>query len=375
MSNPYSVDFDTLLSQILTDYKNLDPAPDVTQGSTTFIKGAVLTSCLWGLYRYQDYLLKQIFPDSADTENLNHWGSVFGIVRTVDDTDATYSTKILNALQQVSAGGNAQDYFNWALQSVNSGNAINANVPESFNPSAVNVAQNLIVITQDWVDGDVVKFTTTGGLPAPLVVGTNYTVQRVDATKVSIVGQTLTTQGTGVHTMTSQSTKTFYIADAVIVSANFKYHNGITPLISSPVGPGYVDVILMPSDEGILDPASPDYIYHTATTQLTNAAFAYIDPLRPVTAINTIVSCEVLDKEAILINAGPVTVDIATMTADVEAYINSLAPGDTLYTSQLVAICLRDGAVHAEVITPVVDVVPAYNTAVRYSSVTIVAEA
>jgi uncharacterized phage protein gp47/JayE len=109
-------EFDDLLAQVLTDYGNLDSAPDTTAGSITYIKAACLASCLWGIYRYQDYLSKQIFVDTADTENLNHWGAIYGITRTTVDTDSTYLQKILDFLRQPPAGGNKLDYETWAKE-------------------------------------------------------------------------------------------------------------------------------------------------------------------------------------------------------------------------------------------------------------------
>jgi uncharacterized phage protein gp47/JayE len=115
MSSEFLKSFDDLLEQILVDYSNQDTTPDTTAGSITYIKAACLASMLWGLYRYQDYLAKQIFVDSADTDNLNHHGSIYGIARTTTDTDQTYATKILNFLRQPPAGGNKLDYETWAL--------------------------------------------------------------------------------------------------------------------------------------------------------------------------------------------------------------------------------------------------------------------
>lgn len=115
MSNNFLKEFDDLLDQILVDYGNLDSAPDVTVGSITYIKAACLASCLWGIYRYQDYLAKQIFVDTCDTDNLNHHGSIYGIARAATDTDAQYLQKILTFLRQPPAGGSKLDYENWAL--------------------------------------------------------------------------------------------------------------------------------------------------------------------------------------------------------------------------------------------------------------------
>ena len=115
MSNPFLKDFDDLLQAILTDYGNLDPAPDITNGSVVYIKAACLASMLWGLYRYQDYLSKQIFPDTADTDNLNHHGYVYDISRLSGESDSDYLARILAFIQQPPAGGNRQDYLTWAL--------------------------------------------------------------------------------------------------------------------------------------------------------------------------------------------------------------------------------------------------------------------
>jgi uncharacterized phage protein gp47/JayE len=114
-TNDFLKDFDTLLENILTDDSNLDSAPDTTAGSITYIKAACLASMLWGLYRYQDYLAKQIFVDSADTDNLNHHGSVYGITRTAGESDSDYVARILAYLRQPPAGGTKLDYETWSL--------------------------------------------------------------------------------------------------------------------------------------------------------------------------------------------------------------------------------------------------------------------
>lgn len=115
MANPFDKDFDTILEEILTDYSNLDSQPDTSTGSTAWIIASVLASVVWGLYRYQDYISRQHFPDTADTDNLNHWGSIYNVDRDEDDTDADYLAKILSFIRQPPAGGNALDYENWAL--------------------------------------------------------------------------------------------------------------------------------------------------------------------------------------------------------------------------------------------------------------------
>lgn len=120
MTSPFSKDLDTILTDILTDYSNLDSAPSISAGSMPFINGSVLASMLWGLYKYQAWINNQAFPDMADTDALNHWGSIYNITRLSTDTDATYLNKILNYIRQPPAGGNALDFKTWALDQENS---------------------------------------------------------------------------------------------------------------------------------------------------------------------------------------------------------------------------------------------------------------
>ncbi len=115
MANPFEKDFDDILNDILTDYTNLDNQPDTSTGSTAWIIASVLASMIWGLYRYQDYISKQHFPDTCDTDNLNHWGLIYDITRLTGETDADYLNRILSFLRQPPAGGNAKDYKTWAL--------------------------------------------------------------------------------------------------------------------------------------------------------------------------------------------------------------------------------------------------------------------
>ena len=79
----------------------------------------------------------------------------------------------------------------------------------TFNPADVTILTDIITIANHGlVDGDQVQFTTTGTLPAPLISGAvYYIVQSNNSTfKLSATSNgspiDLTTQGTGVHTMT-----------------------------------------------------------------------------------------------------------------------------------------------------------------------------
>lgn len=73
-------------------------------------------------------------------------------------------------------------------------------------------ATDLLTVTQDWATGTPVEVSTTGTLPAPLVVSTTYFVINISATTIKLAASlvdalagteiTLTSDGTGVHTIT-----------------------------------------------------------------------------------------------------------------------------------------------------------------------------
>ena len=113
MANEFLRSFDDLLDAILVDYANLDESPDTTEGSITYVKAACLASMLWGLYKYQDYISRQIFPDTADSENLIHHGAIYGLTKQPTETDQDYLGRILQRIRKPPAGGNQYDWGAW----------------------------------------------------------------------------------------------------------------------------------------------------------------------------------------------------------------------------------------------------------------------
>jgi hypothetical protein len=377
MASPYLIDYDTLLARILADYQNLDPSPDITKGSPVFIKASCLASAIWGIYRFNDWNSKQQFPDKADTESLNHWGSTLGLSRATGETDAAYSSRIISLIQQPSAGGTAQDYKNWALAAVTSP-GIAANLDEDFLPGAVDLSGDRIMLdgtanALGWVQNDPIEFTSSGTLPSPLTAGTQYYSKRLDTTAFQVSTSSggsaidLLNQGTGLHQVShyaqTDDPNNFYVSAVTVITPNS---------VPVPTAPGYVTVVLVPNDESILDSSST---YYPATAALTTTVTNYIEARRPVTAAITSIGMESTSNYSIIMSCSPVTVSVVTIQNDVLSYINGLTPGAVLYKVQIEAIALRDGATNASVTSPTFDVygriVPDSTTAIRSDSITI----
>lgn len=108
--------FDELLNALLTDYENQFPEADTSQGSLIFIKSACYASALWGIYQHQEWISRQIFPDTADPEYLLRHVWVRGLEPRVGETDAALLARLLEYIRRPPAGGNKYDYVKWALE-------------------------------------------------------------------------------------------------------------------------------------------------------------------------------------------------------------------------------------------------------------------
>ena len=247
----YEKDFDDILNEILTDYSNLDDQPDTSIGSNPWLMASVLASMLWGLYKYQDYVSKQHFPDTADTDSLNHWGSVYGITRLSSDTDATYLNKILDRLRQPPAGGNALDYENWAL------------------------------------DHDECSF----------------------------------------------------------VSGDTTYYNNLVTVVDTPGGVlGSVALYTIPTSD------SADLTINTGLREDTQS---YIDSVRPIGMLGAWVYDTTAQAQTIDITiTQDATVNTHTVSAAIVTDMSTMAPGETLYNSSIIATCINYGAESCIVNTP-----------------------
>jgi len=110
-------DFNTIQAELLQDHKGVDTSVDVSQGSIVFINSAAVASALWGLYCYMDYVLRQVFPDTAESAMLErHAWSRAGMTRKAGESDDELLDRLLTYMQQPPAGGNRADYVAWARE-------------------------------------------------------------------------------------------------------------------------------------------------------------------------------------------------------------------------------------------------------------------
>jgi len=74
-------DYSTLRAALLRDIAN--QLPDAATGSDSdfAIRANAVAAALEGLYQHQQWIIRQILPDTADSDYLERWASLYGIYR------------------------------------------------------------------------------------------------------------------------------------------------------------------------------------------------------------------------------------------------------------------------------------------------------
>jgi len=92
------------LSELIAQVENtINVSLGTTEASLQFSYlnsiGDATAGALNGIYSYQDYIAKNAFPDTADSENLSRWAGIWGVPRdpATKSTGSIKATGVLNA--------------------------------------------------------------------------------------------------------------------------------------------------------------------------------------------------------------------------------------------------------------------------------------
>lgn len=326
----FKKDFDELFLAILTDWRNQFPEADLSQGSLIYIKSACLASALWGLYKYQDWISKQIFPDTADTSNLEHHAWVRGLTRTSGETDAELRTRLLEYIRRPPAGGNQYDYQKWAL-SID-------NVERAW---CIPLAQGLgtadVIITAD-------ESVTGAEIPSSHALEGTATSTSAGKLVDSAADFTATSAGGPVR-----------VGD-IAVNGDTSEETTVTAVDSATQLSLAEDIFA----------SGQAYTLKSLTVQVKE----YIDGVRPVTAsVIRVLPPTVTEQDVTMAVTG--SVDKTAVSAAVASLMDSLIPGQTLYLSQLYAIAVSSGAANAVISVPAADVETEAGEMLRAGTITI----
>lgn len=325
----FQKEFDELLNGILTDYRNQNPDVDTSQGSLIFLKAACLSSALWGLYKYQDWVARQIFPDTAETAALEHHAWVRGLSRTVGETDSEFLDRLLTYIRRPPAGGNKYDYIKWAKEL--------DYVAEAWCfPLAQGLGTVDVVIMAD-------EDTTSSELPSSHVI---------TGTATSVTANKLVDSAANF-----EDTLPARIGDVA-------YNDD---LATEAVVTAIDDANTLTLDTDIFTAIGQAYTLKSLTAQVKE----YIDDVRPVTASVVRVLPPTITTQAVTITVTGTGVDKSAIATEITALMNALIPGETLYLSRIITAAIQSGATNVVVTLPIADVTPGTYEMLRPGTITV----
>ncbi len=381
--------FDELLSTLLTDYRNQAPEEDVSEGTLNFLRFACVASAIWGMDKRRERTKFQIWPDTADREELEHHAFLDGIVRSEGETDASLLSRLLETRRAPGRGGNKYDYPIWAKEK-----SVTANY--QHNPTSA-----------------MLSGTGLGAFSASQCVDGSEATKAFDVDTATPGAAIVIDCGAGNH---RQYVKCEFYMSAAGNTSTWTVEHSDDDIAYTPVGTGFV--VGAAGWNPMIWTADGSHRYWRARLENTPGAGADVMEIRfsagaeyvteafcfplaqgvgtvdnyilsslsdgnPSDTLIEVVRAQVLDKAPADLPSGNVrllrpefTTQTIAVTAhgdcdresaksDIIAWVNSLGPGDTLYRTKLAAICIDNGADGADVTTPAGDVDPAATTVIR----------
>ncbi|WP_405424299.1 baseplate J/gp47 family protein [Pantoea stewartii] len=338
---PFTVPaFEKIRSDMLRDIRNLDTDADITEDSDNWIRATSVASVATGLYQHQAWIVRQIFPDTADTEFLVWHARTRGLYRKAATT-ASGSAKVTGESGAKAVAGQiiTRGSFSWITT---------AEVTTGADGTGVVPVR---VVTAGAAGNSTAEVSGTFATPP---TGFDSTVT---------VG--LLSGGTDAETDAALLDRLLDVIRRPPAGGNkYDYRrwalsvDGVTAAYVYPLrrGLGTVDVVIT-SAGGM------------PSADIIAACQAYIDEQRPVTAKDTIVLAPTFRKVdiAAAITVQGITFDAAkaqTIT-DLTTFINNLEPGQPFIKSQAEGVITNiTGITDRSISAPAGNVQPVVNATV-----------
>ena len=302
-------------ASILRDYQTYYPNADTSEDSDAYARASSLAACAEGIYAHQKWLIKQFFPDTADTEFLEKHAGLRGLRRR----NATYA-----AGKGATISGNPDAVIAVGLQIKTE----DGRFYETTESAVISSGGTAVVAVRSLATGAVqnIKTATKGSfMAAPVGVSTDVVLNDVvGATNAESDSSLLERLLNKIRRPAAGGNKYDYKDWALEV-------DGVEQAYVYPLrrGLGTVDIAIT-ADNGV---PSDDTV---------RRAQEYIDQERPVTAKES----KVVKPDVTKVNfniqvkiSGVALNDIKTAIRNaLTDYFNGLIPGDDLIVSQCEAV-------------------------------------
>lgn len=323
-------DFDTLLAEGLARIQNLDVDIDVSKGSPAYLHAAENASVQWGLRQDILKVYKNAFPDTGDTLSIERWAYLRGLQFKSIETPAELLDRVLNNIQKPPAGGNKNDYIQWALKVRNVKKAFS--YPLVFGLGSMGV---ILLADIEATGGEIPSnHTDVGGENTSVI-----TSKLVDSAATFIASEV--TKGDKVTNDTSGT-------EARIVTVDSETELTLDKDVFTTTGLSYSVISLVSETKEYIEsvcPALPDG--------------------------NLYVAAPIIEEHDVTMTVTGSTANKGLIKADIEAYMSAMAPDEVLFVDQLKSIAVQNGADKANVTAPIADVTPAARQMIRPGAVSV----
>lgn len=337
---PYTIpSLSEIAGTLLRDIRNQLPDADTGPDSDYAMRANAIASAISGLYQYQSWMVRQMFPDTADHDYL----VMHCRVRNITPKRAT------PASGRVTLTGTAGTPLPTGLQCRPVGSS---RLYQTTEPATIDDAGHISVAASaalPGVAGNLADNTPATLMTTPTGVDSAVTLTQMrggtdDETDAALLGRLLEV----IRRPAAGGNKYDYHTWAMSVS-------GVTQAYVYPLrrGLGTVDVVI------VADNALP-------SEATINATQRYIDEQRPVTAKNTRVLAPTEVRAAVTINVRVSDLSLDDARADivraVTDYFHRLAPGETAVRTQIGAL-VSDivGVIDYQMVAPDANIIPMVN--------------
>lgn len=331
----FTPDVAAIRDALLRDIRNQLPDANVGEDSDYFIRAASVASVAEGIYQDQGWIVRQIFPDTADTEYLELHCRTRNITRKAANTASGPVSLTGEPNARVPAGLTiTRDGASWSTtEAITLGNDGNGTV--TARASVAGASGNTTAVMSGMLA------TTPNGIDSTVIIGimSGGTNQESDGELLARLLELIRRPPAGGNKYDYKR----WALEVVGVSSAYVY-----PLRR---GLGTVDVVITSAD-GL---PSADVIERTQ---------AHIDDVRPVTAKSSLVLAPTIKTFDIDVKVELNGLNIDEATTQIESALSDfgdrLVPGATFIRSQAgTQISLIAGIVDQDIIVPPGNVVPA----------------
>lgn len=310
--------FDEIRAAILRDTLSLDPTANTSPDSDHFVHASRLAACATGQYAHQAWVVRQIFPDTADTAYLERHAALRGITRRnatlASGTAVVYGVAGSNVGADVQIKHGNQFYRTTASAQIGR----NGTATVAIAADDIGVAHNVFQAASQF-------------MAAPAGVSSDCVITAQGGTDAENDASLLARLLERIRRPPAGGNQYDYKNWALNV-------DGVTSAYVYPLrrGLGTVDVAItsangIPSDE------------------IVAKAQTYIDEMRPVTAKNVLVLKPSLTVVNVRVQVKLDDVDLPTVQSRIQAaltdYFGTLIPADDLIVSQIEAAISNVGGV------------------------------